>query len=1350
MVIMKANRRQPTQVQMNLVALLLLFILPFTVVVYQLIAEVNLRVDFAQNELYGNAYLRSLEQVLLDVPQAKLLAHRYLSQGGSQEALVQQQTRIDQDFADLTIATQSLGEPLKNTETFHNAEQTWEQLKQALGAARANLDDDAQIQQRYASLITQIRGLISQTGDRSNLILDPDLDSYYLMDAVLLKLPEGQDLLGQLRQLGEYVVTRQALTSDQKARLTVLMGLVQENSSATRTGLAAAFRNSSTSTLRSVLESPLKASVTTTAEFLSTLNQAIAQSKTIQVQPIAYDPVEYDRKARAALEASFNLWQQTSAALDELLQMRMQAAVRKVYFVEGFTLLVLGSVTYVFIAFARSLAERKQAELVLADSERRLQQQSQALTHLAKHEALSEGDLEDALHLITKVAAEPLEVERVGVWIYKGDRSTLHCAMLYERSNDRHSGGQEITAADYPTYFQELAAARTIAADQARQDTRVIEFRDSYFTPLGIASTLDAPIRVAGEIVGIVCHEHVGSPRQWTLPEQNFAGSIADFVALALEVQERKRTEEALRQAEEKYRSIFENAVTGIFQTTPDGHYMSANPALVNIYGYDSIADLTAHLTDIGGQLYVDPSRRQEFVRLMHEQGSVTDFESQVYRRDGQIIWISENALAVRNQQGNLLYYEGTVEDISDRKQAEAALKEREERFRSLVNNIPGAVYRCAYDANWTMEFLSDDIEDIIGYPASHFTSDRLLSFADLIPAADIETITLQVEQALAARRPYIVEYRLKTATGDIRWVYEKGQGVFSPEGEVLWLDGVIFDITDRKRTEEELQKAKNVAEEANRAKSQFLANMSHELRTPLNAIIGYSEMLQEEAEDLSYDEFVPDLKKIGSAGKHLLALINDILDISKIEAGKMDVYLETFDIAQLVYEVETTLQPLIEKNANMLTVECDRTIGTMHTDLTKLRQVLLNLLSNAAKFTTEGTISLTVSREESVGDWVLGVGEDGAGEKNRPPFIVFQVTDTGIGMTLEQMQRVFQAFTQADASTTRKYGGTGLGLAISRRFCQMMGGDITVSSEVGKGSTFTVRLPVDPLERCEVEISSHAADASMALDDETKATHCHSTVLVIDDDPTVRDLMARHLGKEGFDIKQAATGDEGLELARKLRPNAITLDVLLPNMDGWSVLSALKADPDLADIPVVVMTIVDDKNRGFALGASDYLTKPVDYKRLANLLRQYRPLQARGDGAIARVLVVEDDTPTRDMFRRILEREGWIVMEAENGQLGLEQLTAGQPDLILLDLMMPEMDGFQFIAALRQNPNWRSLPIIVVTAMDLTPADHFHLNGYVEQILQKGAYSRDQLLQEVRDLVLTCIRHRQQRETTP
>lgn len=522
---------------------------------------------------------------------------------------------------------------------------------------------------------------------------------------------------------------------------------------------------------------------------------------------------------------------------------------------------------------------------------------------------------------------------------------------------------------------------------------------------------------------------------------------------------------------------------------------------------------------------------------------------------------------------------------------------------------------------------------------------------------------------------------------------------------------------------------AKDAAEVASRAKSLFLANMSHELRTPLNAIIGYSEMLQEEAQDTGQESFVPDLEKIHGAGKHLLGLINDVLDLSKIEAGKMTLYLEDFDVPKMVKEVAATVQPLITRNGNKLEVDCPADLGQMHADVTKVRQTLFNLLSNASKFTEQGTITLTVgqaSRRSPSGEEKEKIRD----RRDACPTLEFRVSDTGIGMTAEQLARLFQAFSQADASTSRKYGGTGLGLAISRKFCQLMGGDITVESEPLKGSTFTVTLP----RIVAADGSPRPMDSGAEAKDGRALTSAATTgpcVLVIDDDPSVRDLMKRSLEKEGFRVEAAGEGVNGLQLARQLKPAVITLDVMMPHMDGWSVLSALKEDPATANIPVIMLTIVDDKQMGFALGAADYFTKPIDFQRLHRVLEKYRKPTNQQT-----VLVVEDDGGTREMLRRALEKEGWQVAEARNGKVGLEQLAKTTPTLILLDLMMPQMDGFEFLQALRLRGDGLSVPVIVITAKDLTEQDHRRLNGGVERIIQKGAATREQLLAEVRAVV--------------
>jgi signal transduction histidine kinase/CheY-like chemotaxis protein len=510
----------------------------------------------------------------------------------------------------------------------------------------------------------------------------------------------------------------------------------------------------------------------------------------------------------------------------------------------------------------------------------------------------------------------------------------------------------------------------------------------------------------------------------------------------------------------------------------------------------------------------------------------------------------------------------------------------------------------------------------------------------------------------------------------------------------------------------EDLEEAKQEAEEATKAKSFFLANMSHELRTPMNAILGYSEMLMEDAEDQGQADFIPDLQKIHAAGKHLLGLINEILDLSKIEAGKMDLFLESFDVGEMINEVASTLRPLVDKNANTLQVHLAPDLGAMHADLTKVRQSLFNLLSNASKFTEKGTIALNAEP----------VFKDGA------RWIAFRVADTGIGMTPEQLDKLFQPFVQADASTSRKYGGTGLGMTITQLFTKMMGGEMSVVSELGAGTTFTVLLPTEFKASPPAEVSQPEAG-------EPKFLPGLNTVLVIEDDPGGRDLLTRLLTKEGYRVETAAEGEAGLRLARELHPDIITLDVMMPGMDGWAVLSELKADPELADIPVVMLTIVDNKNLGYALGAADYLTKPIQRDRLLAVLAKYCP-----PSQPATVLVVEDDVETQEIIRRPLEKAGIQVMVAENGRVALERLSEGQPGLILLDLLMPEMDGFQFVDHVRQHEAWRTIPIVVVTAKDLTAEDRLRLNGYVADIIRKDSKGQEELLAEVSNLVKTRL----------
>jgi signal transduction histidine kinase/CheY-like chemotaxis protein len=513
------------------------------------------------------------------------------------------------------------------------------------------------------------------------------------------------------------------------------------------------------------------------------------------------------------------------------------------------------------------------------------------------------------------------------------------------------------------------------------------------------------------------------------------------------------------------------------------------------------------------------------------------------------------------------------------------------------------------------------------------------------------------------------------------------------------------------KKSESKSQKALQDAQTANLAKSRFLANMSHELRTPLNAIIGYSEMLQEELDALGEAELSNDIEKIYSAGKNLLNLINDILDLSKIEAGKMELYIETFYLPNMVDDVVHTINPLLIKNQDTLEVHYHNELGEMRADLTKLRQVLLKLLSNASQLNEQKeVISLNISRE---------IDEKGGDKKD---WIVFRVEDNGIGLAEKQKAELIQMFAKSEAPTSHPKSGSGLGLAITNHFVKMMGGELKVESQLGEGSTFIVHLPAI--------VSS--TQETLNLDSQDIAVlEEGGIVLVIDDDAEAREMLQRYLSKSGYQVEVAESGEEGLRLAKKILPDIITLDVMMPNMDGWEVLSHLKADAELAPIPVIILSMMEDKSMGYSLGASDYLLKPITREQLSKVLQKYHFAQ---NESARLVMIIDDDPVNRDMVARMLRKAGYRVGKVEDGRIALNYIQKKQPDLILLDLQMPEMDGFEFVARLHQLYE-DSIPVILMTAKDITKEDRLRLSDNVVKIFQKGSYSRKELLTQVKQL---------------
>ena len=804
----------------------------------------------------------------------------------------------------------------------------------------------------------------------------------------------------------------------------------------------------------------------------------------------------------------------------------------------------------------------------------------------------------------------------------------------------------------------------------------------------GLRSALAIPARVGRRVLGVI--ELFGRER----PEldDDFLDGAAAIGQQVGQYLRRRRAEEALSHREEEFRALAENLPQLTWMAEPDGAI-----TWFNRRWYDYTGTTPEQMQGWGWRAVHHPdhaARAEESYRAALEAGTVWEETFPLRGLDGRYRWFLSRAVPIPDEEGRISRWFGANTDITEQRRAEARAIAAERRLRFAL--------QVARIGSWSWNFDGEVLEADEGFrslfdlPAGE---DDLAAhdFLARIHPEDEARVMATFQEARETRGEFDLEFRIVTGTGEVRWAVARGTVERRPFGRGFYALGITWDVTDRKRHEEELATAKVAAEEANRAKSQFIANMSHELRTPLSAIIGYSELLKEEVEDLG-EVGIPigeDLGKIETSARHLLSLINGVLDLSKIEAGKMEVEVEPFEIAPLVREVCDTVESLMAKKDNRFVADLPEGLGAMRSDPVKLRQCLFNLLSNAVKFTEAGEVTLAVER---------------AGDR-----LLFRVSDTGIGMTPDQQARLFQRFTQADVSTTRRFGGTGLGLALTRAFAGMLGGDIAVQSEEGQGTTFTLTLPAD---------ATPPPEEAPAPTLEPRPEQ----VLVIDDDPHMRELLTRFLGRDGLAVAVAHDGEAGLAMARDLQPSAILLDVMMPRMDGWAVLSALKSDPDVAEIPVIMISMVREKGLAYSLGAADYLIKPVDWTRLKAALDRHRRPSSPG-----LALVVEGDPAARAELAQLLSTEGWEAADAPDAEGARRLMADWRPDLLLVNLEQPEVGGFAFLRDLGRDAALRAIPVIALTEGGLPAEERSRLRDRVRQVIQTGEDSVDDLLAELR-----------------
>ena len=794
--------------------------------------------------------------------------------------------------------------------------------------------------------------------------------------------------------------------------------------------------------------------------------------------------------------------------------------------------------------------------------------------------------------------------------------------------------------------------------------------------------------------------------RAYPIPEDGL------IYAVARDVTEEKVTQELLRQTTAFQNAVLDAANYSIISTEIDGTIRVFNSTAERWLGFhaaemiglqtpqafhdlDEVVART-HLLNQELGLELEPGF-ETFVAKV-KRGGIDEQEWTYVRKNGSRFPVHLSITAVRDQRGEIMGFLGVASDLTEKKQA----AERERRLLEILEATPDFIG--ITDPGGKVLYINSSGRLRLGLSAESDLSRTTV--ADLHPEDAAEMLREQAFPIAARDGLWTGEIPFRDVHGeDIPFsmilVAHRRPGESDDSAEVRFYSILARDITETKRYQAELAEARDAAIEASRLKSQFLANMSHELRTPLNSIIGFSELLMDRVPGPLTEDQEQCVLDVFESGKHLLALINDILDLSKIEAGKMEIRLESVDLAPLVDSVLSTLLPLAQKKEIELDREIDPAAPPIWADPGKVRQVLNNLLSNAIKFTEEGSVMVRVRAEP---------------DRHR---VAVDVQDTGIGISGEDLAVIFDEFRQVDGSHTRKHEGSGLGLALSRNFLRLMGGEITVRSNVGQGSTFTFLLPM--AIRPEVE------------GNDTPLLHS-GHVLLIEDDPRSAELARKILESADFLVTTATTGPEGLRLARELHPDALITDVLLPGKSGWDILAEVKSDPQTCDIPLILLSVINDPQRGHALGAVHCLVKPIDRRSLIEAVRRSLGLKGQLEGQ--KVLVVDDEPAVLRLGRSILEEAGARALVAGGGREGVEIARAEKPDLLILDLMMPEVTGFDVVDALAEDESTRNIPILILTAKDLTPEDWARLNGHICRLVQKGAFRARDLVRAVEEIL--------------